>query len=183
MLHDRGEALDPLADAEDARGQEPRQGRLRPTVVAALHLRPRRDHGPARLLGHARWARRLGTDLEAARRRSPAIIEPRLLNVVRLHLGPQVDALRPFPWQPKTGRHVAKEGTDLGIPRGCSRSGSAAPAATSSARCHGSATPTPTRSDPTSRSSPTRAARPRRAARVARRPGSARAPPSPHSTC
>jgi hypothetical protein len=36
-------------------------------------------------------------------------------DVVRFHLGPQVEALRPFPWQPK---HMAfsKEGVDLGIP-------------------------------------------------------------------
>ena len=46
----------------------------------------------------------------------PTILEPRLLNVVRLHLGPQVDALRPFPWQPKQGCDVTKEGVDLGIP-------------------------------------------------------------------
>ena len=45
----------------------------------------------------------------------PSIIEPRLLNVVRLHLGPQVDGLRPFPWQPKKGA-MSKEGDDLGIP-------------------------------------------------------------------
>nr|WP_238383348.1 MULTISPECIES: DrmB family protein [unclassified Nocardioides] len=45
----------------------------------------------------------------------PSIIEPRLLNVVRLHLGPQVDGLRPFPWQPKKGG-MSKEGDDLGIP-------------------------------------------------------------------
>ena len=34
---------------------------------------------------------------------------------MRLHLGPQVDALRPFPWQPKKGA-MSKEGDDLGIP-------------------------------------------------------------------
>ena len=45
---------------------------------------------------------RSGSAASSSRR----IIEPRLLNVVRLHLGPQVDALRPFPWQPKKGAHV-----------------------------------------------------------------------------
>lgn len=45
----------------------------------------------------------------------PTIIEPRLLNVVRLHLGNQVDSLRPFPWQPKKGSFSA-EGSDLGVP-------------------------------------------------------------------
>ncbi len=44
----------------------------------------------------------------------PTILEPRLLNVVRLYLGPQVDALRPFPWQPKKG--FSNEGNDLGVP-------------------------------------------------------------------
>lgn len=45
----------------------------------------------------------------------PTIVEPRLLDVVRLHLGNQVDSLRPYPWQPKQGAN-AKEGSDLGVP-------------------------------------------------------------------
>ena len=66
---------------------------------------------------------------------------------------------------------------------GCSRSGCAAPAATTSGRCRGSATPTPTRSGPTWRrfehtSCPGRGG----ATRAARaRPGAAR--PCPPGTC
>ena len=60
--------------------------------------------------------------------------------------------------------------------RGCSRSGCAAPAATTSARCPGSPTPTPTRTAPTSHSSATRTAP---AARVGARAGSAESPAVP----
>ncbi|MEV6931441.1 DUF1998 domain-containing protein [Dactylosporangium sp. NPDC051485] len=45
----------------------------------------------------------------------PTIEEPRLLKVVQLHLGPRVQQLRPFPWQPKA-RAQSQEGSDLGIP-------------------------------------------------------------------
>jgi uncharacterized protein DUF1998 len=45
----------------------------------------------------------------------PSILEPRLLRIVRLLLGPQVDGLRPFPWQPKR-MSMSTEGSDLGIP-------------------------------------------------------------------
>ena len=177
------EALDPLADAEDGRGQEPRQGRLGPPVVAALHLRARRDHGPARVLGDAGRARRLGADLEAASRSSRRILEPRLLNVVRLHLGPQVDALRPFPWQPKKGAHVhggqrpRHPGTGVPAVVALHRLRLPRPAAP----VH--ATPTPTRSAPTSRSSPTRAVPGRGGQRAGSTSASGRARPSPPSTC
>ena len=42
------------------------------------------------------------------------ITEPRLLDVVRIHLGHQVTALRGYPWQPKL-RSQSQEGSDLGI--------------------------------------------------------------------
>jgi hypothetical protein len=38
-LHDQNEALDPLADAEEGVVKNRRQGRLRETVIAALHVR------------------------------------------------------------------------------------------------------------------------------------------------
>lgn len=45
----------------------------------------------------------------------PDIHAPRLLDAVRLSLGPQVEELRPFPWQPQ--RHkFDKEGNALGVP-------------------------------------------------------------------
>ena len=131
MLHDPAEALDPLADAEDARGQEPGQGRLGPSVVAALHLRSRRDHGPAGVLGDAGRARRLGADLEAARvhpdhrraapaqRRAPA---PR----------PPGRRAASVPVATEAERIRQRRRTTSASRRGCSRSGCAAPAATTS---------------------------------------------------
>ncbi len=49
------------------------------------------------------------------REQIPVIIEPRLLKVVRLHLGLQVDGFRPYPWQPKR-MGMSNEGSDLGVP-------------------------------------------------------------------
>lgn len=72
----------------------------------------------AGVLGDARRAGRLGDDWELIWKRRehiPSVIEPRLLNVIRMHLGNQVDALRPYPWQPKLNA-FAKDGADLGIP-------------------------------------------------------------------
>ena len=63
--------------------------------------------------------------------------------------------------------------------RASSRSGSAAPDATTSGRCRGSATPTPTRSAPTWRSSPTRTALDAVGSGPARRAASAREPAVP----
>jgi hypothetical protein len=55
----------------------------------------------------------------------PTIIEPRLLDVVRLHLGPQVEALRPFPGSRNSG-HFPRMGQTMVFRPTCSRSGSAA---------------------------------------------------------
>lgn len=52
------------------------------------------------------WSRRDGI---------PTIHAPRLLEATRVVLGYQVDALRPFPWQPKESS-FSQEGTDLGVP-------------------------------------------------------------------
>lgn len=51
------------------------------------------------------------------RRRDPIapIHAPRLLDAVRLHLGYQVNELRPFPWQPQRNP-FAPEGNELGVP-------------------------------------------------------------------
>ena len=157
MLHDPGQTLDPLADVEDGGGQESRQGRLSSAVVVALHLRAGRDHGPARILGDARRPRRLGADLETARTRFRRSSSPGYSTSCACTSGHQVDALRPYPWQPKTSRSPQRAPTWASRP-GYSRSGFAAPDVTTSARSRGSATPTPIPSVPTWRSSPTRAA-------------------------
>ena len=73
MLHDPAEALDPLADAEDAVGQEPGQGGVgRPSSLLYTY-------GPGAIMDlpavhdHAGRARRLGPDLEAPRATSRTI--------------------------------------------------------------------------------------------------------------
>lgn len=114
MLHDQNEALDPLADAEDGVVKNrAKVGSARPSSLLYTY-------GPGAIMdlpGFSVMPAGLD-DWESIWKRRPfipSIIEPRLLNVVRLHLGPQVDGLRPFPWQPKKGA-MSKEGDDLGIP-------------------------------------------------------------------
>ena len=114
MLHDQTEALDPLADAEEGVVKNrAKVGSARPSSLLYTY-------GPGAIMdlpGFSVMPAGLDDWEPIWKRRAfiPSIIEPRLLNVVRLHLGPQVDALRPFPWQPKKGG-MSKEGDDLGIP-------------------------------------------------------------------
>ena len=114
MLHDHNEALDPLADAEDGVVKNrAKVGSARPSSLLYTY-------GPGAIMdlpGFSVMPAGLDDWEPIWKRRPfiPSIIEPRLLNVVRLHLGPQVDGLRPFPWQPKKGA-MSKEGDDLGIP-------------------------------------------------------------------
>ena len=114
MLHDQNEALDPLADAEDGVVKNrAKVGSARPSSLLYTY-------GPGAIMdlpGFSVMPAGLDDWEPIWKRRPfiPSIIEPRLLNVVRLHLGPQVDGLRPFPWQPKKGA-MSKEGDDLGIP-------------------------------------------------------------------
>ncbi len=115
MLHDEHEALDPLGDAEEGVVKNrAKVGSARPSSLLYTY-------GPGaimdlpELLDHARRASMTGRPIWKRRDHVPSILEPRLLNVVRLHLGPQVDALRPFPWQPKR-MGMSSEGSDLGIP-------------------------------------------------------------------
>ncbi len=114
MLHDPSQRLDPLGDAEDTTVKSrAKVGSARPSTLlytygsgAILDL-PNFSVMPAGLDDWNRiWKRRATI---------PTIDEPRLLDVVRLHLGPQVAQLRPYPWQPKLGWGGA-EGTDLGVP-------------------------------------------------------------------
>lgn len=113
MLH-AGETLDPLSDAEEGVVKNrAKVGSARPSSLlytygpgAVMDL-PGFSIMPAGLDDwDPIWKRRMTI---------PTIIEPRLLNVVRLHLGDQVDSLRPFPWQPRKGQNVT-DGNDLGIP-------------------------------------------------------------------
>ena len=114
MLHDAAQALDPLADAEEGVVKNrAKVGSARPSSLLYTY-------GPGAIMelpGFAIMPAGLDDWEPIWKRREfvPTILEPRLLNVVRLHLGPQVDALRPFPWQPKKGA-MSKEGSDLGIP-------------------------------------------------------------------
>ncbi len=114
MLHDPGQTLDPLADAEDAAVKNrAKVGSARPSSLLYTY-------GPGAIMdlpGFSVMPAGLGDWEPIWQRREsvPTITEPRLLDVVRLHLGPQVDALRPFPWQPKTSPS-SSDGSDLGIP-------------------------------------------------------------------
>lgn len=114
MLHDPGDALDPLTDAEDAVVKNrAKVGSSRPSSLLYTY-------GPGAIMDLPGFSvMPAGLDdwepIWKRREKIPSVIEPRLLNVIRMHLGPQVDALRPYPWQPKLNS-FAKEGADLGIP-------------------------------------------------------------------
>jgi len=114
MLHDPGQSLDPLADAEEAAAKNrAKVGSARPSSLLFTY-------GPGAIMDLPCFSVMPAglDDWEPVWRRRepvPAINEPRLLNVVRLHLGAQVDTLRPFPWQPKTSP-FSSDGSDLGIP-------------------------------------------------------------------
>jgi hypothetical protein len=113
MLHD-AETLDPLADVEEGVVKNrAKVGSARPSSLLYTY-------GPGSIMdlpGFSIMPAGLDDWEPIWKRRDtiPTILEPRLLNVVRLHLGPQIDALRPFPWQPKKGQNTT-EGNDLGIP-------------------------------------------------------------------
>jgi hypothetical protein len=114
MLHDAGELLDPLGDAEEGVVKNrAKVGSARPSSLLYTY-------GPGAIMDLPNFAVMPAglDDWEPIWRRRDhirSILEPRLLDVVRLHLGPQVDALRPFPWQPKR-MGMNSEGSDLGIP-------------------------------------------------------------------
>ncbi len=114
MLRDPNQVLDPLADAEEGVAKNrAKVGSARPSSLLYTY-------GPGAIMdlpGFSVMPAGLDDWEPIWKRREfvPVILEPRLLNVVRLHLGPQVDALRPFPWQPKQGQNTT-DGNDLGIP-------------------------------------------------------------------
>ena len=114
MVHDDEDTLDPLADAEEAVVKNrAKVGSSRPSSLLYTY-------GPGAVMDLPNFSiMPAGLDdwetIWKRRPTIPTILEPRLLNVVRLHLGPQVDAMRPYPWQPTKGRNQT-EGNDLGIP-------------------------------------------------------------------
>lgn len=114
MLRDTADALDPLADAEQGVVKNrAKVGSARPSSLLYTY-------GPGAIMDLPGFSvMPAGLDdwepIWKRRPHVPTIVEPRLLDVVRLHLGPQVDALRPYPWQPKQGS-FSQEGADLGIP-------------------------------------------------------------------
>ncbi len=113
-MPDNNDALDPLGDAEEGQVKNrAKVGSARPSSLlytygpGAIIDLPNFSVMPAGLNDwEPIWKRRESI---------PTILEPRLLSVVKTHLGPQVDALRPFPWQPKKVS-MSTEGSDLGIP-------------------------------------------------------------------
>ncbi|PPH89824.1 DUF1998 domain-containing protein [Rathayibacter sp. AY1D5] len=113
-LPDNNAALDPLGDADqDVAKNRAKVGSARPSSLLYTY-------GPGAIMDLPNFSvMPAGLDdwepIWKRREVVPTILEPRLLNVVRLHLGAQVDALRPFPWQP-TKSTRSNEGTDLGLP-------------------------------------------------------------------
>ncbi|WP_213244441.1 MULTISPECIES: DUF1998 domain-containing protein [Gordonia] len=108
------EELDPISDAEkNAVKNRAKVGSARPSSLlytygpGAIMDLPHFSIMPA---GLGDWDR-----IWQRRTHIPTIIEPRLLKVVRDHLGRQVDSLRPYPWQPQR-MGMSTEGSDLGIP-------------------------------------------------------------------
>lgn len=113
-LSDDNEALDPLGDAEEGVVKNlAKVGSARPSSLLYTY-------GPGAIMDLPNFSvMPAGLDdwepIWKRRERIPSIVEPRLLDFVRAHLGRQVEALRPFPWQPKKGP-TSTEGSDLGVP-------------------------------------------------------------------
>ncbi|HWK25180.1 MAG TPA: DrmB family protein, partial [Solirubrobacter sp.] len=114
VLPDNNVALDPLGDAEEGQAKNrAKVGSARPSSLLYTY-------GPGAIMDLPGFSvMPAGLDdwepIWKRRENLRPIIEPRLLRVVRVHLGNQVDALRPFPWQPKRGA-ISTEGSDLGMP-------------------------------------------------------------------
>lgn len=114
MIFESAAPMDPLTESEESQAKNrAKVGSARPSSllytygVGAVMDLPQFSIMPAGLDDwEPIWKRRPTV---------PTIEEPRLLKVVQLHLGPRVQQLRPFPWQPKA-RAQSKEGSDLGIP-------------------------------------------------------------------
>jgi hypothetical protein len=111
-----GVALDPISDVETNKPKNrSRVGSLRPSAMlytngigATVDL----PHLSVMPHGLDAW------EPIYARRPGPVevIAEPRLLELVRAHLGSQVAELRKPPWAPEERGHAGSESIDLGIP-------------------------------------------------------------------
>lgn len=114
MLLNQAEVLDPLGDAEDAVVKNrAKVGSARPSSLLYTY-------GPGAIMDLPNFAiMPAGLDdwdiIWNRREHIPTIVEPRLLEVVRMHLKSQVAELRPFPWQPKKS-NWSNEGSDIGVP-------------------------------------------------------------------
>lgn len=113
MIYDPDAVLDPLGDLDKGiTKNRAKVGSARPSAllytygVGAIIDLPQFSVMPS---GLDDWDR-----IYARRPIVPVIDEPRLLDIVRMHLGPQVRQLRAFPWQPSLNP-FAKEGGDLGV--------------------------------------------------------------------
>src|ERR1700731_5303161 len=96
MLHDSTEPLDPLADVDEGIAHNrPKVGSARPSSLLYTY-------GPGAIMDLPGFSvMPAGLDdwepIWKRREHIPTIIEPRLLNVARMHLGNQVDALQLCP--------------------------------------------------------------------------------------
>lgn len=118
LIYDAARPLDPLGDGErlaeaGAKRNFAKVGSSRPSSLlytygpGAIMDLPHFTVMPSCLGDWDRiWARRDGI---------PAVHAPRLLEAVRIMLGPQLEELRPFPHQPNLAA-FSREGTDLGVP-------------------------------------------------------------------
>ena len=111
-----GAPLDPIADVETNKPKNrSRVGSVRPSAMLYTHgIGATVDLPHLSVMPH-------GLDAwEPIYNRRPGpvevIAEPRLLELVRAHLGPQVAELRKPPWAPEERGHAGAEAVDLGIP-------------------------------------------------------------------
>lgn len=117
-LLDLDEGLDPLGDLDSGDSQTATKNRAK--VGSARPSSLLYTYGPGATMdlpsftimpaGLDTWEK-----IWARRGSVPTVPAPRLLDAVKVHLGPQVSELRPFPWAPKPTSH-SKEGDDLGVP-------------------------------------------------------------------
>jgi hypothetical protein len=116
-LVESAEPLDPIADIESKRAgkNRARVGSLRPSALLYTNgIGATVDLPHLAVMPH-------GLDVWEpiyARRPGPAdtVLEPRLLELVRSHLGDQVSQLRKPPWAPEEKGYAGRDAIDLGIP-------------------------------------------------------------------
>lgn len=109
------ETLDPTGDVEqNSPRNRARVGSIRPPAMlytSGIGATVDMPHLAVMPHGLDAWER-----IYARRQTIDLILEPRLLELVRSHLGSQVEQLRKPPWAPQEKGHAASETVDLGIP-------------------------------------------------------------------